>query len=235
MTARCPSTVPPDKDFILKRNPLVWSLRDDPRFKHERQVAIDIDQTIFPLVPTIARLPGGERKRFGPFLTYECLTRHCGGQSGLQQVLEQATALEAATGAGLFHGVKESLRHLKAHGLTIHFMTHRPTAQRLRTQQFLDHFQLPYDSLTVKLSFDKAAECRRRSIFTLIDDKPETIRTAHKTGLCPLTLSWTYNQQAISDCLVPFAADWGDLTRQTLAACAAVIEPRFSAQLEENA
>jgi hypothetical protein len=228
MRPRCPSQPLPEHEIELERHPLVWRHRTDPRFASERQVAVDVDQTIFPLIPSIAGVPGGRLIAAGPFLTYECLTRRCGGLDGLLQILERATAFEHAARGGLFHGVRESLEHLRAHGFQIHFMTHRPEAHRQRTQRFLDHFELSYDSLTVSLDIDKPRACRERGISTLIDDKPQTILDADAAGVRPLSLSWTYNRDAIRRCLVPFAANWSDLTRQTLDATAALIETRLS-------
>lgn len=196
--------------------PLLWQHRSDPATQHLRQLMLDVDSTIFPLLRIISMLPGGERVEEGKLRTWGELADRLGGVKPLLAMFDQAMRFENARRVGIYRAARGALAAARRHGVLIHVVTHRPPGAVEDTARFLDHFGVPHDSLLVDLHLDKAPWCVDHRVPLLVDDHPDTIEDAHRLGIIPTALAFHYNDAAATRAGARVADDWVGLGNHIL-------------------
>lgn len=196
-----------------------------------RQVMLDLDSTVFPLVETMGRLLGRPALSPADCPTWDSLVDHCGGLDGLKATLAEVFVFDVMHAAGAYPGAVETARALTEHGVRIHVVTHRPEACADDTRRYLEQVGLPFDVLVVHPTIDKVAYCAEHGIEVLVDDHPKLIEAAAAAGLAVCALRFPYNEQALTHAGLTGATSWSELSVQVLDA----VEARVCAGLDADA
>lgn len=236
-TANSPILYPPRPNIAPKEitkmlsgleSKLILDYKDNPQFASQRQVMLDIDSTIYALVDAMALLPGGEACSAYKCATWDALPNLCGGVEKMLDLIDQAHRFEHMRKIGLMPGAKEAANILRDHGISIHMVTHRNPELIGDAQQFLKEEDFPHDSLICDHDADKVAICTEQRISVLIDDHPEILAAADKSGMSALTIHYPYNNKIIQNRDLNYAAHWGELGPQVLGAVEAQIRKELS-------
>lgn len=237
-TARLRQPIAPPTDGACQqqwvRRPLLWENRDNPAVAAERQIMLDIDETIFSLHSVIGSLPGGERVKGAKITNWGQLGDLLGTSEQMFDMFRRATSFQHASRQGLYAGCRGALETIAAHGGRIQVVTHRDPVMTDDTQRFLQHFQVPHESLTVSLHLDKVQHCVENSIPVVVDDKPTTIEEARAAGLHALALQHGYNHQEIARSGAIGASNWVDLGNHVLDAMESAVEQKLHANEQKN-
>jgi hypothetical protein len=204
------------------RRPRLLALSRDPRTEQARQVMLDLDSTVFPLLPAMAMHSGGERINYDDCMSWMGLADLCAGDSAderLQMMLSlfaKAWEPETMRAVGAFPGAVETARALVEHGVRIYVVTHRPEALYEATAAYLAEIDLPYYELAVHPKVDKVAYCMARGIGIAVDDHPDFIPAAHEAGLHVEALRFNYNVDELASIGSEGAEDWTVLSGRVL-------------------
>lgn len=183
---------------------------------------LDLDSTIFPLLPAMAMHPGGERVNYADCPTWDGLIDLCAGETfddrlkTMLGLFDLAWTPETMAKVGAFPGAVQTARALSQHGVQIHVITHRPEKLYAATLQYLLDLGLPFDMLIVHPKVDKVAYCVEHGIGVAVDDHHEFIPRAHQAGITVRSLRFNYNSGALDDAGVPVASDWAELGPQVM-------------------
>ena len=196
-----------------------------------RQIMLDLDSTVFPLIETIGHHVG--RPGFSPHdcETWDSLVEHLGGVPQLIQVLDEVLVYEKMMSGGVYEGAVEAVHALRDHGVRVHVVTDRPAHVFDDTRRYLLDHDLPFDELVVVPKVDKLAYCTEQQIGVVVDDHPELIRRAHRAGLDVCALRYPYNTPSLDACGLTGARDWREMGGQVFDA----VERRVMAPLAQAA
>ena len=204
------------RTLLIARRPLLFALRDDPRFALQRRVALDVDSILYPLLDAMAVLPGGEKVSMRDCKTWEMLVDQCGGVPEMLKLFNQAMQYEHMRRFSPYPGVAEGLKAWREHGITIDIMTSREPSLAEGTARWLADFEIEYESFTCDLETDKVEHCRQLGIETIVDDHPQTLANAHAAGLEALSLAWPFNGEVARARGLRRAGNWNDLAGDAL-------------------
>lgn len=176
------------------------------------KLAVDIDNTLYPILLALAEIEGGSRVSYDLCYTYEAVAELVDDPSRIKNMFKEAMLPERSIQIGCFQGAGEVLSELSKAGVEIHVMTKRSEDLRPVTEAWLDALQIPYDHLHLQDPFDKTELCLRLGIQHLIDDEPDTIKAAYQAGIQVYSLAYPYNRQILSDLKRPLSETWLDLS-----------------------
>lgn len=198
--------------------------KSDPAFAKHRQIALDIDATIFPLIDAMEAI-GNHGLSVKACQNWEDLPRLCGGLEPMLGLIEQSQAFSHASKFSLIDGALMSLERFRFFGIKIHLMTLRKESLLSDTEQWLRYHAVPVETLTCQESFSKIELCQEAQIPVLIDDHPKTLEQAGQAGLTAFTLDYGYNQRAVSLYPTVYSAkNWNSMTNMVLGAIEANIK-----------
>jgi len=176
------------------------------------KIAIDVDSTLHHYWDTLAQ---AARRRFGVDLPYEDQVTWQIARLKPEQLkacIAETHAPEAVLSAEPYPGAVDVVRRWHDQGHWIHVTSHRDTAAREATAQWLERIGLPYDDL--HCSYDKIARARELGIDVLIDDSPVNLTRAIEAGITAATISHPWNRDVIEEEDVVAADDWPSLERE---------------------
>jgi uncharacterized HAD superfamily protein len=179
-------------------HPFLYAHRDNPRVAGQRQVMLDVDSTVFPLIPAMNTLRGGERVRYEDIPTYNDLPGLCGGVKPMLALFDEAMTYEKMMEIGVFPGVRESIDALRDHNVKVHVISSRPAGFADGTERYLRDQGVHYDSFLCEFEPDKLAFCQQEGIEVIIDDHPDLLaRAAGSDAVTALALRFPYNAAAL--------------------------------------
>jgi hypothetical protein len=199
--------------------------------ERRRQVMLDLDSTVFPLVETMGPLIGRPDLSPADCPTWDSLMEHCGGLPGLKATLAKVFVFDVMAAAGAYPGAVQTAVALREHGIRIHVVTHRPEACEPDTRRYLEAIGLPFDVLVVHPTIDKVAYCVENGIEVLVDDHPKLISDASAAGLSVCALRFPYNLDALAGAGLSGAESWSQLCLDVLDA----VEARVCAGMDVEA
>ena len=206
----------------LLRRPTLMTLSRDPRAERALQIMLDLDSTVFPLMPAMAMHAGGERVNYADCPSWFGLADLCAGETPderLQTMLalfNKAWEPDTMRAVGAFPGAVETVKALVEHGVKIHVFTHRPENLYDSTVTYLDEIDLPYHELVVHPKADKVAYCNQHGIQVAVDDHPDFIERASAAGIDVRALQFHYNAEQIAAAGIPVTRDWTTLSGQLM-------------------
>ena len=174
------------------------------------RIAIDIDSTLHQYWD---RLSDAALRRFGIDLPYEeqldwGITRLRPDQLKLCIDETHCTGCDPRRRA-LSRRAPRSIARWRDEGHFIHITSHRDSAAREATAQWLEQIGVPYDDL--HCSEDKVARCVDLGIELLIDDSPLNLARAIEHGILVATISHPWNRDLCEEEDVVCAKDWRGL------------------------
>lgn len=167
-----------------------------------RMLAVDVDSTVWDLVPaTIEAVREVTGETVAPVTV--------AGWSTWVQILD-LFGEEAATGIyehvldprrvrdrRPYPGAPEALRGLRERGVGVHFVTHNPESLTPHLHPWLrEHFG-PEVGLTVTME-DKLDVLQRLGACGIVDDRPETLERVADAGLFAATLLQPWNRSLVA-------------------------------------
>lgn len=183
----------------------------------QRQVMLDVDSTLFPLLEAMRRLPGGENVRMERCHSWEELPNLCGSPEKMFELFDGAMSLEGMRAVGLLPGARAATHALRRHGVAVHVATQRPAELAEDTERFLRESGLHFESIACGPDLDKVELCREMEIPLLVDDHPEALRSAKRARIRPFALHWPYNEQVLAEVgALDHGRDWLTLTKGLL-------------------
>jgi phosphoglycolate phosphatase-like HAD superfamily hydrolase len=198
----------PRRAIVLRRRPVLYKHRDNPLFVRERQVALDLDSTLFPLLPAMRALPGGENIDIHTCATWDTIIEQAGGLDAALDLFRRAMQYEHMARHTPYAGVLETAQTLREHGVKMHVMTRRNPELAEGTLRWLaDHDIIP-DTFVCDMTTNKVQRCKRLGISVIVDDEPKCLEQAHAVGLDAITLLWPYNAPIVRQLGVTGASDW---------------------------
>jgi uncharacterized HAD superfamily protein len=216
---------------FLRRRPLLHANRDNPQVAAQRQVMLDVDSTVFPLIDAIAEHIGDPTLTTDRCTSWDSLPQLLGGVDRMMEVFEEVMTYETMMRHGVYPGVRETVEALHAHNVKIHINTHRPSSVAEDTARYLRDQGIHFDSFHCELGTDKVGFCRERGIEVLVDDHPDTLRSAVEHGLEGLALRYPFNEEVLRRHGLRHATDWRQLGHHVLDA----VEERVLRALTHNA
>lgn len=169
-------------------------------------VVVDIDQTLFPLLRAMKRVPGGEG------VQEDCPVWHgleamC--TRPLDEVIFSAIQPGVACEVGLYPGAKETIDLLETEGFSVTLATHRDSSCEDVTREFLEFSGLGHLPLFVGAGVPKTKLLSLNGI--LVDDAPHLLQQAYNENQRAVSLLHAYNQETIKNLRLPHASDWNEL------------------------
>lgn len=211
----------------LQRGQLLLAHRDDPRVADDRQVLLDFDSTVFPLLHAIGSENGHEHVTYETMNTYEQLVDDCGGVKPMLEMFDRVMPFSNMRRYPPFDGVRQFAEELAAANVRVHVVTDRKDHLLGDVARYLNFYGIPYASLTCELGIDKIAWCRDHHVGVLIDDHPQVLQRAASAGMAPVSLRYPYNGAALDEHELPHAEDWQELPGHVIDA----IEDQIAATL----
>jgi len=173
------------------------------------RIAIDIDSTLHHYWD---RLSHAALRRFGIELPYEeqldwGITRLRPDQ--LRLCIAETHCSEAILAGEPYPDAALIVTRWRGEGHYIHITSHRDSAARAPTADWLAQIGVPYDDL--HCSADKVARCVELGIELLIDDSPQNLSKAIEHGLLVATILHPWNRDLCEEEDVICAEDWRGL------------------------
>lgn len=222
-------------DNASLHRPFLYQHRSNPYVHQERQIALDVDSTIYPLINAMSSVGNLKTLDYPTIEAYEDLPGHCGGVERMKELFKQAMTFDVMKRIGLFPGTVQTLNALNEHGIRIHVMTTREPECRKDMERFLAEYAIPYESLACDMTSDKLALCRDRKIPILVDDHPEAIAGASTHGVQALSLAYPYNRASLIKSQIPQTKDWGQLGPLILDHLEAGVRRRLDGDMDSKA
>ncbi len=173
------------------------------------RIAIDIDSTLHHYWDLLDQ---ASQRRFGVALPYDEQLTWLIDRLRPEQVralVEETHRDENVLAAVPYPGAVEAVRRWHEAGHFIHVTSHRAGAAHAATARWLDEIDLPHDELYC--SFDKVSRCREIGIDVLVDDSPDTIRSALEHGIMAATILHPWNRELCEEEDVVCGMDWAEL------------------------
>lgn len=116
----------PRQDARRPTRPLELLIRD-PRLAAQRQVMIDFDSTIFPLIDAMADHPLGSEITYEVIQRYEDLPKACGGIERMLRIFDEVMGYRAMRSYAPFPGAPDAINRLAQRGFAVHVVSNRET------------------------------------------------------------------------------------------------------------
>jgi uncharacterized HAD superfamily protein len=175
------------------------------------RIAIDIDSTLHHYWDVLSEI---SMRRFGVELPYDeqftwGITRLRPEQ--LELCIRESHTDERILAGRPYAGAVEAVSRWSAAGHFIHITSHRDSACKRATAQWLERVGLPCDDL--HCSYDKVSRCVELGIELLVDDSPANITAAIDHGIATATIAHPWNRDVCEVEDVICASDWHELAR----------------------
>jgi len=217
---------------LLFRNQTLLDTAGDPAFDEDRQIMVDMDSILFPILDAMASRSGGGRIKAEDIPTWLSLSGLVdGGVPRMLEIFDEVMEWEVMREFPPMPGAAESLAALRAHGCGLHVKTDRKEQFAASAERYLNHFGLPYDTFLCAPGIDKLAICQEEGIATIIDDHPDLLERAASAGLEALSLHYPYNVEVAARHQLKTAHSWPDLALHT----AGAVEKRIKRRLKSLA
>lgn len=178
------------------------------------KLVIDIDSTVLPLLRVMSRLPGGERVNYRDCESWDYLPQLCGGVPQMLDLFDRAFRFENMVAEPPFAGCAQYLRAKAREGAQIQVMTDSPQWRQEDVARYLEHFGVPFDGIDCLPQIDKVALMLERGLDVLVDDKPDTVRAAHRAGIRVFTLHHRYVAGTVKELGLPRCETWKQIGAQ---------------------
>lgn len=218
------------RSFPIVYSPFLHSNKNDKRLQDLFQVVVDIDNTLFPVDRAVSAygIPYDLRLCNDYSNLQVVVLRHMGREDLLEQDQlhpekeDQWRPLlydffagiqsdpELLVRAGVYEDASDILHSFRDHGLGIHLFTHRPESTTAATKAWLQHADIPYDSLQISFA-NKIDYCKEIGASFIVDDKPSTVLLALQNGISAFSLDWPYVRGVIQDHGGYAAASWSEI------------------------
>lgn len=199
--------------------PLLWANRDNSLVASQRQVMLDFDSTVFPLLDAMAAHPdGGDHLGYEHIRAWGDLIHACGGGEAMLALFEQVMRHEAMRDHPPFVGAREAVAALRDHGVAVRVVSARHPKFAPEITAYLDDYGITVDEVLCAEPIDKVAWCHDNAVEILVDDHPKTLAAAHDAGLEALGLCFDFNRHFFVERGLPTPATWNELGLETLRA-----------------
>lgn len=174
-------------------------------------IALDFDDTLWPLHEFLAGLPGAEHVRLEECTAYESIVMQLGGRDAFEHFHRQALSYELMSMMPFLEGAVESLAALGADGVGFTVITAREDEALHAVERYLtEHGVAPARTVSCQ-SPSKPDWCLENEMALLVDDHPQTIALAAEKGLPVIARLAPWNQEVVRRLDVPHAGDWTGL------------------------
>jgi hypothetical protein len=214
-------------------SPLLMRAKDNPRFQKDLQVMLDFDSTVFPLLDAMqTHHLATDKLTYQEMHSWEALVPASGGPENMQRIFDEVMVFEKMKAHRPFRGAKEVLRHLHRHGVQIHIVSDRRPDLSSDIADYLDQYQLHYDSLLCQKGIDKLNWCKEHQVRIVVDDYPNFLARAHQAGLKTHGLAFPFNREVLAQRDVDAAETWTQLGQHLFNDLEQLIQERERAALE---
>lgn len=184
-------------------------------FGYRLNVAIDVDETLYPFNRQVSRL---SEPVTGRHLTLDEVyadwfaVRDAVGQEMRDELFAAAGTAETMIAGGVIPGAAEGVRALVEAGARIIVITARGAHHGQDVVQYLERFDIPYHELYVGRMTSKVPLLVERNVKLIVDDSPQTMAEALDAGITAAGLVYPYNRDVAARLPVIASRSWDELT-----------------------
>lgn len=200
----------PRQDARRPTRPLELLIRD-PRLAAQRQVMIDFDSTIFPLIDAMADHPLGSEITYEVIQRYEDLPKACGGIERMLLIFDEVMGYRAMRSYAPFPGAPDAINRLAQRDFAVHVVSNRDPGLEDDVGRWLADHGIEVSSVVCAERLDKVSWCRENGVEIMVDDHPGTLSAAHAAGLEVRSLAFNYNRRELQAAGLPLSRDWREL------------------------
>ena len=182
----------------------------------QRGLACDLDSTLWPFNDAL-REAGGGAVSVDEWLGWSQLVELCGGERMATEAFERAQGYDSMRRFGLFTGVRETFAALEEGGVRVVVVTNRSRRLADDAARFLTQAGLRCSVCALSPS-ERISFCLEQGIRVIVDDRPQTLESAHDAGLTAIALRYPYNGSVVDRLRLPHATEWSELSTVIFAA-----------------
>ncbi len=177
------------------------------------KLIVDFDSTLFPLLDALADRRG-DGLSYEACHTWDTLTDWEGGVDNMLH------SFEKVMGASMlnykpFPYAAAMCRALWSEGVNIYVVTDRPDHLTNYCYEWLNAHDIPFSQFLGNTPY-KVYLAEEMGAIGMVDDKPETIRVAHRHDLPITSLAHPYSSTAAATLHVPVYEDWTGIYKEVM-------------------
>lgn len=224
----------PSLERVEAARKLLQLHRHNETLAQERQLLLDFDSTVYPLLSAMERHPLARGVSYESVQSWGGLIDDCGGRERLAAVLDDVLAYEWMREHPPFDGVQEAMERMRSDGVRVRVVSDRSPHLREHVQRYLDDHQIHYDSVLCQSGIDKINWCVANQVTTAVDDNPNFLAATRAAGISALSLSFIYNREALIEHSHPHAEDWVSLADHLSCVLAANVQRAITDELASH-